>query len=127
FPTGKYRCGPDGSRDVAATLVSRGCSLKALTPAPVCSKKKACRSPLHQAAAYPLHNRGNSRGFLSSEGANPQNVQNAKLRPLRNIPKLFLGPPITPKLKSLVQPKFRANRNSRPAPNWPSTLVSLPK
>ena len=47
------------------------------------------------------------------------------MRPLRIIPKLFFGPSIKPKLKSLVQPTCRANRISRPAPNWPSTLVSL--
>src|SRR6266404_7232715 len=70
-----------------------------------------------RAAASPLQQTAETTAVFSFEGSNPQNVQNAKLMPLRNIPKLFCGPSITPKLKSLIIATCRENRNSRPAPN----------
>src|SRR5262245_43184440 len=90
-------------------------------------KREVCRRPLHQTAACPLQQPRKQPRLLSPEDVNPQDLQKAKFNPLRTIPKLFLGPSIIPKLRSLVQPMCRANRISRPAPNCVSTLVSLPK
>ncbi len=94
-------------------------------------EQKCSRSPLHWAAASPLQQPRKLPRLSALKVWTAKNCdcrsQKAKLRPLRNIPKLFFGPSITPKLKSLVKPMCRAIRNSRPAPNWPSTLVSLPK
>ena len=92
-----------------------------------CDPKKKCAAARSTRLRRLHFNIAETAAVFSPEALALKISQKAKFSPLRIIPKLFLGPSMMPKLKSLVQPMWRANRNSTPAPNCVRILVSLPK